>query len=106
MHNVNLPLKYLNRHSITDGGKSVPRLETAKVEVANTNVSEANRSRVVLDSSTTKIGDRPSLLEERLLKTNGVLKVEINAFSGRIAVEFDPRLVSLDAIKNLISSKP
>lgn len=45
-------------------------------------------------------------MEERLLKTRGVLSVEINAFSGRIAVEFDPSIISLDAIKNLISSKP
>ena len=53
----------------------------------------------------TKIADRPDLLQERLLKARGILRVEVNAFSGRIAVEFDPTLVSLEIIRKLIFFK-
>ena len=64
-----------------------------------------HRARVILDSSKIGLSDRPSFLEEQLLKTNGILGVEINAFSGRIAIEFDPTLVNLETIKKIISRR-
>ena len=64
-----------------------------------------HRARVILDSSKIELSDRPSILEEQLLKTNGILDVEINAFSGKVAIEFDPTLVNLEAIKKIIFRK-
>lgn len=74
------------------------------VKPADPSVDNPNkdRARVILDSSNIGLSDRPSLLEEQLLKTNGILGVEINAFSGKIAIEFDPSLVNLETIKRII----
>lgn len=62
-------------------------------------VSTSRRARGILDLSKTKLGDRPLLLEEKLRKTRGVVEVEINVFSNRITIEFDPSLISLDKIR-------
>jgi hypothetical protein len=61
-------------------------------------------ARVVLDLSGTRLTDRPAFLEERLLKTRGIVAAEINVFSNRIIVEFDPSIVSLDKIKAMIKT--
>ena len=70
-----------------------------KPETATEAVSPSRRARGILDLSTTKLGDRPLLLEEKLRKTRGVVEVEINVFSNRITIEFDPSLISLDKIR-------
>ena len=79
--------------------------EAAKPIEPSADDTNKHRARVILDSSKIGLSDRPSLLEEQLLKTNGVLGVEINVFSGRIAIEFDPTLVNLETIKKIISRR-
>lgn len=61
--------------------------------------STSRRARGILDLSSTKLGDRPLLLEEKLRKTRGVIDAEINVFSNRMTVEFDPSIISLDKIR-------
>jgi hypothetical protein len=62
-------------------------------------ISTSKRARGILDLSGTKLADRPSFLEEKLRRTTGVIDAEINVFSNRITVEFDPSLITLDKIK-------
>jgi len=62
-------------------------------------VPTGRRARGILDLSRTKLGDRPSFLEEKLRKTRGVIDGEINVFSNRITIEFDPSIISLDRIR-------
>ncbi|HXL50770.1 MAG TPA: hypothetical protein VN949_03050 [Candidatus Limnocylindrales bacterium] len=62
-------------------------------------VPTGRRARGILDLSRTKLGDRPSFLEEKLRKTRGVIDAEINVFSNRITIEFDPSIISLDRIR-------
>jgi len=61
-----------------------------------------HHARVVLDLSGTKLIDRPAFVEERLLKTRGIVGAQINVFSNRMIVEFDPTIISLDRIKVMI----
>ena len=77
---------------------------TRKVEAVNVTARRGQRARGVLDLSGTKLIDRPAFLEENLLKTSGVIAAEINAFSHRIIVEFDPSLISLDRTKAIIKA--
>jgi len=77
---------------------------TRRVEAVSTRAPRGQRARGVLDLSGTKLIDRPAFLEEKLLKTSGVIAAEINAFSHRIIVEFDPSLISLDRIKAIIKA--
>ncbi len=67
--------------------------------------AEPLRSRGILDVSYSKLWDHPVLLEEKLLKTPGVVSAEINAFSNRIRVEFDPSQTTMDKIKKVISTR-
>ena len=55
-----------------------------------------------MDISEQKLSDLPFALEEALRKTKGVLSVQLNAFSRKLVVEFDPSLVSLDQIKEKV----
>ena len=64
--------------------------------------SRSPRAKSILDVSYSKLWDRPVLLEEKLLKTPGVIHAEINAFSNRIRVEFDSSQTTLDKIKSII----
>jgi hypothetical protein len=64
----------------------------------------SRHARGILDLSGAKLIDRPGFLEEKLLKTRGVIAVEINAFSNRMVVEFDPSLIDLDKIKAMIKA--
>jgi hypothetical protein len=68
-------------------------------------VPTGKRARGILDLSGTKLGDRPSFLEEKLRKTAGVIDVEINVFSNRITVEFDPSLITLEKIKASLAKR-
>ncbi len=70
-----------------------------KVEAITSAVSTRRRARGILDLSGTKLGDCPLLLEEKLRKTLGVIEAEINVFSNRITIEFDPSVISLDKIR-------
>ncbi len=72
---------------------------TARKEDVTATVPIGRRARGILDLTLTKLADRPSFLEEKLRKTTGVIDAEINAFSNRITVEFDPSLITLDKIK-------
>jgi hypothetical protein len=67
-------------------------------------VPMGQRARVVLDLSGTRLTDRPAFLEERLLKTRGIVAAEINVFSNRMIVEFDPSTISIDKIKAMIKA--
>jgi hypothetical protein len=73
--------------------------ETVRGEFASATVPASKRARGVLDISGTKLVDRPIFLEEKLRRMQGVIDVEINAFSSRITVEFDPSLITIDKIK-------
>jgi len=42
------------------------------------------------------------VLEEALRKTQGILSVQLNAFSGKLAVEFDPSVISLEKIRERV----
>lgn len=68
-------------------------------------VQTSKRARGILDLSGTKLVDRPSFLEEKLRKTRGVIEAEINVFSNRITVVFDPSLISLDKIKASLAKR-
>ena len=78
-------------------------IRAMKPETVSEAVSTSRRARGILDLSRTKLGDRPLLLEEKLRKTRGVIAAEINVFSNRITVEFDPSLISIDKIRASLS---
>ncbi|HYY91543.1 MAG TPA: hypothetical protein VE955_06090 [Candidatus Dormibacteraeota bacterium] len=59
-------------------------------------------ARVILDLTGARLVDRPSFLEEKLLKTHGIIAAEINVFSNRMTVEFDPSLISIDKIRTMV----
>ncbi len=78
---------------------------TVREQAVNATVPTSRRARGILDLSRTKLIDRPSFLEEKLRKTPGVIEVEINAFSNRVTVEFDPSLITLDRIKASLAGR-
>jgi hypothetical protein len=78
---------------------------TVRTEGKTTAIPANKRARGILDLSGTKLVDRPSLLEEKLRKTTGVVDAEINAFSNRITVEFDPSLITLEKIKASLAKR-
>lgn len=78
--------------------------DAAKTDAETLPGHDGQRARGILDISGAKLIDRPAFLEEKLLKTRGVFAVEINVFSNRIMVEFDPTLISLDKIKAMIKA--
>jgi len=78
---------------------------TVRNEAIAEPVPPSKRARGILDLSGTKLVDRPSFLEEKLRKTRGVIDAEINVFSNRITVEFDPSLITLDKIKASLAKR-
>jgi hypothetical protein len=74
-----------------------------RTEKAGTEI-EPLRSRGILNISYSKLLDRPVLLEEKLLKTPGVVLAEVNAFSNRIRVEFVPSQTTMNKIKKIIAA--
>src|SRR5690349_2227621 len=78
--------------------------KTTNVEDPNPTGLTNQRAGVILDLSGTKLVDRPAILEDKLLKSRGIVTAEINAFSSRIIVEFDPSLTNLDKVRALIST--
>jgi hypothetical protein len=81
------------------------RSETVRNGGVSTAIPSSRRARGILDLSGTKLVDRPSFLEEKLRRTPGVIDVEINAFSNRITVQFDPSLITLDKIKASLAKR-
>lgn len=77
---------------------------TVKAEPADLAFPTSQQARGILDLTGTELTDRPGLLEEKLLKTRGIFAAEINVFSHRIIVEFDPTLITLDKIKAMIKA--
>lgn len=65
--------------------------------------SGSRHARGILDLPALAMTEPPSLVEEKLLKTKGVTSAEVNVFSKRITVEFDPSAISLEEIRRIIS---
>ena len=63
----------------------------------------AHKARGVIDISHLNLVDIPLTVEEKLRKTKGVFSVQINAFSKKLAIEFDPSIINLDEIVKKIS---
>jgi hypothetical protein len=82
----------------------VAQAKTEKTEPVMIASLSSQRARGIIDLSGTKLTDRPSFLEEKLLKTRGVISAEINVYSNRMIVEFDPSLISLEKIKTMIKA--
>ena len=63
----------------------------------------AHKARGIIDISHLSLVDIPLTIEERLRKTKGVFSAQINAFSKKLAIEFDPSVISLDEIVKKMS---
>ena len=68
--------------------------------------SRSGHARGILDLSEVAMAEPSLLVEEKLLKTKGVISAEVNVFSKRITVEFDPSVIGLETIREIISGKP
>lgn len=68
-------------------------------------LSRPGHARGILELSEVEIVEPPSLIEEKLLKTEGIFSAEVNVFSRRITVEFDPSAIGLEAIRKIISRR-
>ncbi len=83
-----------------------PAVQTASTAVIDRPVGRvALHARGIIDFSAEKLADRPDLLEEKLRRTSGVNGVEINVFSHKITIDFDPSITSLDKIRNLLKKR-
>ena len=99
---VDLPLKYSMPEKqfleeLKSGTDSVDSFKSSE-----TLASRVRHARGIIDVSQGKLADAPFVLEESLRKTQGVFSVQFNAFSGKLAVEFDPSVISLDKIREKV----
>ncbi len=101
---MNRPLILSNAHVLDRRIWTKKNLSQERTEKSGTE-AEPLRPRGILDVSYSRLWDRPVLLEEKLLKMPGVVSAEINAFSKRIRVEFDPSQTTLDKIKKIIATR-
>jgi hypothetical protein len=62
-----------------------------------------HRARGIIDISQIMLADIPFAVEERLRKSKGIFSVQINAFSKKLTVEFDPSEISLDMIRKIVT---
>src|SRR3989442_14851120 len=62
-----------------------------------------HRARGIIDISRIKLADVPIALEERLRKPKGVSSVQVNGFSKKLTVEFDPSIITLEQIRKLVT---
>jgi cation transport ATPase len=76
---------------------------TGHEEALQTPLVLAHKARGIIDISQMTLVDIPLTIEEKLRKTKGVFSVQINAFSKKLAIEFDPSIISLDEIVRKIS---
>ena len=72
-------------------------------ETLHASLTLTHKARGIIDISHLTLADIPLTMEERLRKTRGVFSVQINAFSKKLAIEFDPSVISLDEIVKKIS---
>ena len=49
------------------------------------------------------LADVPLALEEKLRESKGVFYVQLNAFSKKLTVEFDPSIITLDKIRKTVT---
>ena len=63
----------------------------------------AHRARGVIDISRISLADVPLALEEKLRKSRGIFSVQLNAFSKKLTVEFDPSIITLDKIRKTVT---
>lgn len=61
-----------------------------------------HRARGIIDISQVTLADVPFALEERLRKSKGIFSVQVNAFSKKLTVEFDPSIITLDKIRKTV----
>ena len=78
-------------------------VNTERTETIKQAPSGARRARGILELSEAAMVEPLSLVEQKLLKTKGVFSAEVNVFSKRITVEFDPSVISLETIRKIIS---
>ncbi len=62
-----------------------------------------HRARGIIDISRITLADVPLALEERLRKSKGIFSVQLNAFSKKLKVEFDPSIITLDKIRKTVT---
>ncbi len=62
-----------------------------------------HRARGIIDISRITLADVPLALEEKLQKSKGVFSVQLNAFSKKLTVEFDPSIITLDKIRKTVT---
>lgn len=65
-------------------------------------LTQAQHARGIIDISQQRLSDIPFAIEEALRKTVGVFSVQLNAFSRKLVVEFDPSVISLDQIREKV----
>ena len=63
----------------------------------------SHKARGIIDISHMTLADIPFTIEDKLRKTKGVFSVQINAFSKKLVIEFDPSVISLDEIVKKIA---
>ncbi len=63
----------------------------------------AHRARGIIDISRISLADVPLALEEKLRKSRGIFSVQLNAFSKKLTVEFDPSIITLDKIRKTVT---
>jgi hypothetical protein len=80
----------------------VPFVAQSRDERAIDHPRDGQHARGIIDLSGSRLVDRPSFLEEKLLKTRGIIAVEINVFSNHMFVEFDPSVITLNKIRLMI----
>lgn len=81
------------------------RISGAGTETAELSARTGRKAMGIIDFPPAKLGDSPAFLEDKLRRTQGVTMVEINAFSKKITVEFDPSVTSLDKIRKILATK-
>ena len=62
-----------------------------------------HRARGIIDISRIMLADVPLALEEKLRESKGVFYVQLNAFSKKLTVEFDPSIITLDKIRKTVT---
>ena len=62
-----------------------------------------HRARGIIDISRITLADVPMALEEKLRKSKGIFSVQLNAFSKKLTVEFDPSIITLDKIRKTVT---
>jgi hypothetical protein len=74
-------------------------------EILPASSTQAHRARGIIDISRVTLDDVPVAIEDRLRKSKGIFSAQVNAFSKKLAVEFDPSIISLDKILKIITRR-